>query len=98
MVKPASTSRHSAASRTQRAIGPTTSRIDESGTTPALGTSAWVGLMPTNPWAEAGFWIEPPVSSASPSTAIEAATAVAVPDELAPGTRSGAAALMVGPA
>ena len=98
MVKPASTSRHKAASRTQRAIGPTTSRIEDSGTTPALGTRAWVGLMPTNPCAEAGFWIEPPVSSAKPNTAIEVATAVAVPAELAPGTRSGMAALIVGPA
>ena len=55
----------SAASRTQRAMGPTTSRVlPASGITPALGTRAKVGLMPTRPWAEAGFWIDPPVSSA----------------------------------
>ena len=66
--------------------------------TPALGTRAKVGLMPTSPCAEAGFWIEPPVSSARPSTAMLAATAVAVPALLPPGSRSGAAALSVGPA
>ena len=35
--------------------------------------------MPTRPCAEAGFWIDPPVSSARPNTARLAPTAVAVP-------------------
>ena len=61
--------------------------------TPAFGTSAKVGLMPTSPCAEAGFWIEPPVSSARPSTAMLAATAVAVPALLPPGRNSRPAAL-----
>ena len=86
-------SRVSAASRTQRAIGPTTSRRLDSGSTPVFGTSAKVGLMPTSPWAAAGFWIDPPVSSASPSTAKLAATAVAVPALLPPGRNCRPAAL-----
>ncbi len=54
--------------------------------------------MPTRSCAEAGFWIEPPVSSARPSTAMLAPTAVAVPALLPPGTRSGSTTLSVGPA
>ena len=54
--------------------------------------------MPTSPCAEAGFWIEPPVSSARPSTARLAPTAVAVPALLPPGRQSGAAEFRVGPA
>ena len=57
-----------------------------------------LGLMPTRACAEAGFWIEPPVSSASPSTAMPDATAVAVPALLAPGARCGTTAFKVGPA
>jgi hypothetical protein len=59
-----------AASATVIATGPTTSRVLlASGMTPELGTSAKVGLMPTRPCAAAGFWMEPPVSSAKPMTA-----------------------------
>ena len=47
MVKPASASSVSAASRTERAIGPTTSRRLDSGRTPTFGTSPKVGLKPT---------------------------------------------------
>src|SRR5262245_46487493 len=93
--KPASASSASAASRTERAIGPTTSRRDESGMTPAFGTSPNVGLMPTSPWADAGFWIDPPVSSARPSTQKLAPTAVAVPALEPPGRNSRPAELYV---
>ena len=72
--------------------------MDDSGKTPVLGTRAWVGLMPTRAWAAAGFWMEPPVSSAMPSTAMPEATAVALPADEAPGARSGATAVRVGPA
>lgn len=98
-VKPAKASKASAASRPQRAIGPTTSRVlPASGMTPAFGTKPKLGLMPTKPRADAGFWIDPPVSSAKPSTAMLAATAVAVPALPPPGSRSGTAAFRVGPA
>jgi hypothetical protein len=66
--------------------------------TPAVGTSANVGFIPTSPCADAGFWIDPPVSSARPSTAMLAATAVAVPALLPPGKNPRPAALYVGPA
>ena len=52
----------SATSRTLRAIGPPASRLQLSGTTPASGTSPWVGRSPDKPQKDAGMRIEPPVS------------------------------------
>ena len=57
-----------------------------------------VGLMPTRSCAAAGFCIDPPVSSARPSTTIPEATAAAVPALLPPGTLSTFATFKVGPA
>ena len=54
--------------------------------------------MPTRSWADAGFWIEPPVSSASPMTTMPVATAAADPALLPPGAASGLTGLSVGPA
>src|SRR3954470_16286691 len=69
-----------AASCTVLACTPTTSRVLLAiGATPLFGTSANVGLMLTSDCAAAGFWMDPPVSSARPMTAKLAATAVAVP-------------------
>ena len=53
--------------------------------------------MPTRLCAAAGFWIEPPVSSATPHVAKPAATAVAVPALLAPDASVGLTALSVTP-
>jgi hypothetical protein len=50
------------ASATERASGPTWSRVVLSGTTPAHGISPSVGFRPTMPQAAAGMRIEPPVS------------------------------------
>ena len=46
--------RSSAASRTERAIGPAVSWVSEIGTMPARLTSPTVGLMPTMPFAVDG--------------------------------------------
>ena len=59
--------------------------------------AAHVGLMPTRLCAAAGFWMLPPVSSPTPHTAKPAATAVAVPLLLPPGTSARFTALNVGP-
>ncbi len=59
--------------------------------------SAKLGLTLTRLCAAPGFWIEPPVSSARPTTAKLAETAVAVPLELAPGQIERSTALKVGP-
>src|SRR5690606_14498659 len=56
-----------------------------------------VGLMPTSACAPAGFWIEPPVSSAMPAATKLAAVAVAEPLLLAPGASVKPYALYVGP-
>ena len=45
-----------------RAIGPTWSRLQESGVTPSRGILPYVGLSPTVPQSEEGMRIEPPVS------------------------------------
>ncbi len=55
-------------------------------------------MIPTKPWEEVGFWIEPAVSSARPSAAKPDETAVAVPALLAPGARPSNTGLSVAPA
>src|SRR3954469_3978175 len=87
-----------AASRTLLALVPKTSRVEPlSGTPPLVGTRPNVVLMPTSACAPAGFWMEPPVSSAVPMVAKLAEVAVAVPLLLPPGARSWTTALYVGP-
>ena len=88
-----------AASRTVLVIGPRTSRVAPllRGAAPPVGTSPCVVLTPTRLCAADGFWMDPPVSSPMPHTAMPAATAVAVPVLLAPGTRSALTALKVRP-
>jgi hypothetical protein len=79
-----------AASRTVRAIGPAVSWLCEIGIIPDLLTSPTVGLIPTNPFAEAGHTTEPSVSV--PTATVHKFAAVAAPDpELDPqGLRSSA--------
>jgi hypothetical protein len=61
-VRPESTSRTRAASRTLRARGPGESWLALIGTTPRVGTVPTVGLKPTTPLSAAGQVIEPLVS------------------------------------
>src|SRR6267142_2174070 len=87
-----------AASSTVFPCGPNTSRVDpDSGTPPVVGTRPNVVFTPTSPLAPAGFWIDPPVSSAVPSVAKLALTLTAVPLLLPPGARPTLYALSVGP-
>src|SRR3954452_19319369 len=87
-----------AASRTFFACGPKTSRVDpDSGTPPVVGTRPKVVFTPTSPFAPAGFWIDPPVSSAVPSVAKLPLTAMPVPLLLPPGAWARLYAAYVGP-
>src|SRR5215469_6659771 len=78
---------------TSRARGPTQSRVERSGCTPARLTRPYVGFRPTTPQHAAGRRIEPPVSLPSAKSTSRAATATADPLEDPPGTRAGARGL-----
>src|SRR5437588_9288794 len=69
-----------AASATVRHIGPVTSWLWASGTTPERLVSPSVGLMPTRQLMWAGHTIEPSVSVPRPAAARFAATAAPVPE------------------
>ena len=58
----ASTDNSRAACSTVRVSVPTWSQLGESGKTPSIGTSPYVGFSPMTPQYAAGIRIEPPVS------------------------------------
>ncbi len=75
------------ASRTVRVMAQAVSRVVDSGTAPAVGTSRAVFLKPTMPLSAAGMRMDPPVSDPSPMNAAPVATDTPAPDEDPPGTR-----------
>ena len=74
---------------TSRAMGPTVSKLGDSGHTPSSGTRPHVVFSPEIPQHAAGMRIEPPVSVPYTTSASPAATAVAEPLDEPPGTRRG---------
>src|SRR5574340_1687966 len=91
------TAKACAASATLAAIGPTWSRLVDSGCTPSRGTASKVGLKPTTPQHDAGMRIDPAVSVPTAIGTIPAATAAAEPPLDPPGSRSGAHGLTTAP-
>ena len=94
---PARASRSSAASRTERVIGPGASWLPLIGTMPPVGRRPTVGLSPTQPLRELGHVIEPSVSVPIARGARPPATAAPDPDEEPPALRSSAQGLLVSP-
>ena len=92
-----STSSSSAASATDRAIGPGESWLALMGTTPRVGTRPTVGLMPTTAFNDPGHTMDPSVSVPMASGERPAATAAPDPDEEPPALRSSAHGLPVRP-
>ena len=82
---------------TDRAIGPTVSKLGASGKTPSAGTSPHVGLKPTTPQHAAGSRIEPALSVPSAASQRPAASAAPLPPLEPPGIRSGASGLTTAP-
>src|SRR5688572_22373660 len=85
---PASEVSNSAASATERAIGPAVSCEEEIGMMPLRLTMPTVGLMPTRPFTEAGQMMLPSVSVPTPIAARLAAIAAPVPELEPHGLRS----------
>ena len=81
---PEITSSNSAASATLRAIGPGESCASLIGTTPTRETLPTVGLIPTQPFSDAGQMIEPSVSVPTARVTNPAATDEPEPDEEPP--------------
>ena len=81
---PERTSSKSAASATLRANGPGESCASLIGTTPTRETEPTVGLIPTQPFNEAGQTIEPSVSVPTASETNPPAIAEPEPDEEPP--------------
>src|SRR6266568_1942180 len=77
---PASAPSSTAASATDRVIGPAVSWTGEIGTMPVRLTRPRVGFTPTIPQALAGLMIEPSVSDPTASGTSPAATATAEPE------------------
>src|SRR4249919_2104571 len=71
---------NAATSLTLRAIGPSASRVNETGIVPERPISPAVGFNPTTPQSEDGITIEPYVSSPTAPAAKLAATAAAEPE------------------
>src|SRR6185436_263832 len=80
----------SAASATDRAIGPAVSWLCAIGMMPRPLTSPSVGLIPTSPFAPDGQTIDPSVSVPTPMAARLAAMAAPVPELDPQGFRSSA--------
>ena len=78
---PERTSSKSAASRTERAIGPGESCAALIGITPTRDTVPTVGFIPTQPFRDAGQTIEPSVSVPTANETKPAAIAEPDPDE-----------------
>src|SRR5215475_12297754 len=76
-----------AASTTERASGPATSREGDSGKTPLRPIRPREVFMPTTPQKQAGVRSEPPVSLPSAAGTSPPATATADPLEDPPGAR-----------
>src|SRR3954447_26864862 len=95
---PAIAPRTSAASVTERTIGPGTSKSGASGRIPKRLTSPSVVFTPTTPFASDGLRIEPEVSApiVPPGSAVDAATPDPARDP--EGENSGSCALITWPA
>src|SRR6516225_8571858 len=76
-----STDKNRQASRTVRAIGPFTPRLDQPSRRVSLGTRPGEGRNPTTPQNAAGLRRDPPVSLPLQSGAIPVASAAAEPPE-----------------
>src|ERR1700682_4555968 len=87
----------SAASRTDRVIGPSTERVFQPLNPGSFGTSPNVGLWPTTPQNDAGMRTEPPPSVPSAIGAIPAATDAPAPPLEPPGVRARFHGLRVSP-
>src|SRR5258705_5638957 len=92
----ARTDSRSAASATDRVIGPAWSSEAASGTTPSSGTRPKSPFSPTTPQYAAGRRIEPTVCVPIAPGTCRAATAAPDPDDDPPGVRSAAHGFVVG--
>ena len=84
---PHTTESPSAASRTDRAIGPSTESVFQPLKPGSFGTSPKVGLWPTTPQKDAGIRIDPPPSVPRASEVQFAATDAPAPPLDPPGVR-----------
>src|SRR5260370_35705482 len=91
------TGRRSAASRTERAIGPAWSSDHARGIAPRRLVRPYVGFRPTTPQSDAGIRIDPPVSLPIAPKHIPATSAAPLPPLDPPGIRSVAHGFLVGP-
>ena len=96
MRRPRSTPSTSAASATERVIGPPWSSDGASGTTPSSGTAPCAPFSPTTPQNADGRRIEPTVCVPIAAGTWRAATAAAEPDDDPPGVCSADHGLVVG--
>src|SRR5919197_1145473 len=90
-ASPASTAHAAATAATVRAIGPTVSKLGQSGKTPSVETRPQLGFRPTTPQHAAGSRTEPPVSVPRPRSQSPAASAAALPPDEPPAIRPGRA-------
>ena len=94
---PAIASSRSAQSSAVRAIGPTVSKVGDTGKSPSFETRPGVGRRPVTPQNADGMRIDPPVSVPSVPAARSAAAAAAEPPLEPPQTRSVAQGFRAGP-
>src|ERR1700692_1972343 len=94
---PARTESASAASRTERVIGPSTESVFQPLKPGSFGTRPKVGLWPTTPQNDAGMRTEPPPSVPRAIGALLAATDAPAPPLEPPGVRSRFHGLRVNP-
>src|SRR6476660_7933760 len=87
VLPPARTSSKRARSATDCAIGPTVSRVWESGATPSPGYRPTVGRNAAQPLKEQGIRTDPPVSVPNAAGAIRAPSAAPLPADEPPATR-----------
>src|SRR5438128_2543363 len=80
-----------------RAIGPTVSKVQETGRTPRFETRPIEGRMPVTPQRQAGMRIEPAVSVQRVPAARSAAAAAPLPPLEPPQLRSGGYGFRAGP-
>src|SRR5450631_4081670 len=94
---PAITESTRAASRTERASGPSTDKVFQPLKPGSLGTRPKVGLCPTTPQNDAGIRIDPPPSVPSASVVMPAATDAPAPPLEPPGVRPVSQGFLVSP-
>jgi hypothetical protein len=82
---------------TERAIGPTVSKLGASGKTPSAETRPHVGLSPTTPQQAAGSRIDPALSVPRATSHSSAASAAPLPPLEPPGIRSVSSGLTTAP-